>query len=80
MYIRWSMKYVNGSWLTSYALNMTYKRTNMGWAPAQYKILEKLSVKLGLDITNTVRYCVARIAEQEGLSGATRAPAKDSQR
>jgi antitoxin component of RelBE/YafQ-DinJ toxin-antitoxin module len=34
---------------------------------AQMKMLEKLAAKLGLDKTSAVRYCITRIAEQEGL-------------
>jgi hypothetical protein len=44
---------------------MALKRIQVGFAPAQLRVLERLSAKLGLDITNTIRYCVARIAEQE---------------
>jgi hypothetical protein len=47
---------------------MAIKRIHIGVSPAQLKILEKLSIKLGLDITNTIRYCVSRIAEQENIS------------
>jgi hypothetical protein len=46
---------------------MAFKRIQVGFAPAQLSILKKLSAKLGLDITNTIRYCVARIAEQENI-------------
>ncbi len=46
---------------------MALKRIQVGFAPAQLKVLEKLSTKLGLDITNTIRYCVSRIAEQENI-------------
>lgn len=48
---------------------MALRRVHIGFAPAQFKLLEKLARKLGLDKTNTVRYCVARIAEQEVLAG-----------
>jgi hypothetical protein len=46
---------------------MAYKRVHISLTPAQFRILEKLQAKLGLDTTNTIRYCVARIAEQENL-------------
>jgi hypothetical protein len=46
---------------------MAIKRIHIGVSPAQLRILEKLSTKLGLDITNTIRYCVSRIAEQENI-------------
>ena len=46
---------------------MALKRIQVGFAPAQLRVLEKLSAKLGLDITNTIRYCVSRIAEQESI-------------
>jgi hypothetical protein len=44
---------------------MAMKRVHLGFTPAQVKVPEKLSARLGLDITNTIRYCVARVAEQE---------------
>ena len=47
---------------------MALKRMHLGFSPAQFKILGNLSDKLGLDKTNTLRYCVARIAEQEGVA------------
>lgn len=46
---------------------MAIRRIHIGLTPAQLRILEKLSGKLGLDTTNTIRYCVWRIAEQEGV-------------
>jgi hypothetical protein len=46
---------------------MAIKRIHIGVSPAQLKVLEKLSTKLGLDITNTIRYCVSRIADQETI-------------
>lgn len=46
---------------------MALKRIQVGLSPAQLRILEKLSTKLGLDKTNTIRYCVARVAELEGF-------------
>lgn len=55
---------------------MAIKRIHIGLTPAQLKILEKLNARLGLDTTNTIRYCVWRIAEQEGvLKEAGRHPA-----
>jgi hypothetical protein len=44
---------------------MALKRVHIGFSPSQFKTLEKLAAKLGLDKTNTIRYCVSRIAEQE---------------
>jgi len=44
---------------------MKAKRINLGLSVAQYKALEKLAVKFGLDITNTIRHCLARVMEQE---------------
>lgn len=44
---------------------MTLKRIPLRLSPSQYKALEKLAVKFGLDITNTIRYCIARVIEQE---------------
>lgn len=44
---------------------MTLKRIPVRLSPSQYKALEKLSVKFGLDITNTIRHCIARVIEQE---------------
>jgi hypothetical protein len=46
---------------------MAVKRIHIGLTPAQLRILDRLNRKLGLDTTNTIRYCVSRIAEQEGL-------------
>jgi hypothetical protein len=46
---------------------MSLKKFHVGLSAAQMKVLEKLAAKLGLDKTSTVRYCIARIAEQEGV-------------
>lgn len=46
---------------------MALKRVHIGFSSAQFKLLEKLAVKLGLDKTNTIRYCVARVAELEAI-------------
>jgi hypothetical protein len=46
---------------------MSLKKFHVGLSAAQMKVLEKLAAKLGLDKTSTVRYCIARIAEQEGI-------------
>jgi len=48
--------------------NMALKRMHIGFSPAQMKVLEKLALKPGLDKTNVIRYCVARVAEQEGVT------------
>jgi predicted transcriptional regulator len=47
---------------------MALKRVHIGFTAPQFKMLEKLAAKLGLDKTNTIRYCVARVAEQEAIS------------
>lgn len=52
-------------------LSMAVKKVNIGLHPAQFKLLEKLAAKLGLDKTNTIRYCINRVAEQE-MSGGDR--------
>jgi hypothetical protein len=57
---------------------MAIKRIHIGLTPAQLRILEKLNGKLGLDTTNTIRYCVTRIAEQEGVLRDQPAPHRDS--
>lgn len=44
---------------------MTSKRIPVRLSPQQYRALEKLSVKFGLDITNTIRHCIARVIDQE---------------
>jgi hypothetical protein len=44
---------------------MQQKRINLGLSLPQYKALEKLAIKFGLDVTNTIRHCVARVIEQE---------------
>ena len=46
---------------------MALKRLQLGLSTAQVRLLEKLSAKLGLDKTNTLRYCLNRVAELEGL-------------
>jgi antitoxin component of RelBE/YafQ-DinJ toxin-antitoxin module len=46
---------------------MALKKFHVGLSAAQMKMLEKLAAKLGLDKTSAVRYCITRIAEQEGL-------------
>lgn len=64
--------------LANMLLGMTLKRYNIGFHPQQQKLLQRLSAKWGLDITNTLRHCVARVAEQEGLSadGGKREPSE----
>jgi len=47
---------------------MDQKRVHLRFSAAQHKLLERLAAKLSLDKSNTIRYCVARVAEQEGLS------------
>jgi len=58
---------------------MAQKRLQVGFTVPQHKLLEKLAAKLGLDKNNTIRYCVARIAEQE-LAPRDRSSAADSSR
>jgi hypothetical protein len=48
-------------------ITMTMKRVHLALSPAQLKLLERLSAKLGLDKTNTMRYCINRVAEQEEI-------------
>ena len=50
-----------------YDLSMALTRIHVGLTSQQVKILEKLTQKLGLDKTNTIRYCVMRVAEQESI-------------
>ena len=47
---------------------MPMKRVNLQLSPAMSKNLEKLALRLGLDTTNAIRYCIARIVEQEGIT------------
>lgn len=51
-----------------YAFHMALKRVHIGFTATQFKLLERLAAKLGLDKTNTIRYCVSRVAEQEAVS------------
>ncbi len=46
---------------------MVLKYVNLGLTAAQLRRLEKLAQKLGLDRTNTIRYCIARTAELEHI-------------
>lgn len=46
---------------------MALKRMHIGFNDAQVAVIEKLSVKWGLDFTNTVRHCVMLIAEKESI-------------
>ena len=50
-------------------LSMALRKVNVGLNAPQFKVLEKLAAKLGLDKTNTIRYCISRIAEQEAITG-----------
>ena len=47
---------------------MTMKKYYVGLSPSQERVLANLAAKLGLDKSNTLRYCLARIAEQEQVS------------
>ena len=44
---------------------MALKRIHVALSAAQIKNLDKLAAKIGLDRTNAVRYCIARITEVE---------------
>lgn len=44
---------------------MVHTRIHVGLTAAQVRLLDRLAVKLGLDRTNTLRYCLAKIADQE---------------
>jgi hypothetical protein len=48
---------------------MALRQFHVGLSATQTRMLEKLAAKLGLDKSNTIRYCISRIAEQENLSG-----------
>lgn len=50
---------------------MALRKHYVGLSASQEKVLQKLAAKLGLDRSNTLRYCLSRIAEQEGI-GAER--------
>lgn len=49
---------------------MADKRINIRFTPAQLRKLEKLAEKLGLDRSNTIRYCLARVMEIEKINDA----------
>jgi len=51
---------------------MAMKRVHLALSPAQLKVLERLAAKLGLDKTNTMRYCINRVAEQEEIARESR--------
>ena len=51
--------------VTGRLILMGIKRIHVGFTASQVRVLEKLAAKLGLDKTNAIRYCVARIAEIE---------------
>lgn len=38
---------------------MPKKRIHLSISPTQYKELLKLAEKLGMDLTNVIRYCIA---------------------
>jgi len=46
---------------------MTSKQVRFGLPLSHFKLLKLLANKLWLDKTNTMRYCITRIAEQEGV-------------
>jgi hypothetical protein len=45
---------------------MVLKRIHLGLTAAQLRKLDKLAAKLGLDRTNAIRYCIARVSDLEG--------------
>jgi predicted DNA-binding protein len=47
------------------------KQTAIRLSPANLKMLDKLSAKLGLDRTNVIRLAIARLAESEGVMPPT---------
>ncbi|HLH35987.1 MAG TPA: hypothetical protein VKX41_15045 [Alloacidobacterium sp.] len=47
---------------------MALKRVPLNLTPAQLRRLDKLAEKLGLDRTNTLRYCLSRVADMEGIA------------
>lgn len=46
---------------------MTSKRLRLSLPLAHFNLLKQLANKLWLDKTNAMRYCITRIAEQEGV-------------
>jgi hypothetical protein len=50
-----------------YRFYMAQKRMHVGFSETQIAVLQKLSLKWGLDLTNTVRHCVMLIAEKESI-------------
>jgi hypothetical protein len=46
---------------------MALKRVHIGFTETQIAVLEKLALKWGLDLTNTVRHCVMLIADKENI-------------
>lgn len=49
---------------------MALKRLHISLSANQFRLLEKLALKLGLDKSSTISYCVARVAEQEAITTA----------
>ena len=50
-----------------YRVPMVLKHVNLGLTAAQLRKLDKLAQKLSLDRSNTIRYCIARVAELEQI-------------
>lgn len=44
---------------------MALIRIHIGLSEAQLKAVDRLALKLGLDRTNAIRYCIARTVETE---------------
>lgn len=51
---------------------MSEKRINIRFTPAQLHKLDRLAEKLGLDRSNTIRFCLARVMEIEGIADPKR--------
>ena len=70
----WDDMHITYTFNERYSFSMALSRVHIGLTSQQVKILDKLARKLGLDRTNTVRYCLMRVAEQEavGPGGASR--------
>ena len=51
---------------------MALQRIHLSLEPAQLRRLDRLAARLGLDRSNALRYCIARIAEQEGIPAEKR--------
>jgi hypothetical protein len=50
---------------------MTHVRINLMLTPALLSQLDRLAKRIGLDRTNTIRYCIARTFEAEAVPTIT---------